>query len=116
METTVSLSRELRTTNKTISNRAKLLGIEKTGHIWKFTDYESDLIRGYKYKVSFKEKYHKRKISIIDFFLSNSNNTRLDMSRKMDLPMSRIDITINEWCDNDHFIIVESKINAQCIE
>jgi len=111
METTVSLAKELRMTNESIVARAKSLGIEKTGYRWIFTDIESDLIRKYKYKVSFKEKYHKRNINIIDFFMSNSNNTRLDMSRKMDLPMSRIDAAINEWCDNDHFIIVESKIN-----
>lgn len=116
METTVSLAKELKMTKENIIARARSLGFTKTGKIWKFTDFEADMICDYQPKPSFKDKYHKRKISIIEFFMSNSNNTRLDMSRKMDLPMSRIDITINEWCDNDHFIIVESKINTQCIE
>ena len=111
METTVSLARELRMTKANIIVRAKILGMTKTGRRWKFTDEEADLICGYEPKVSFREKYHKRKINIVDFFLSNPNNTRIDMASKLDLPISRIDTTINEWCDNEHFIIVESKIN-----
>lgn len=111
METTVSLSQELDISKEAVVARAKALGIVKTGRIWKFTDHEADMICEYKPKTTTKEKYHKRKINIVDFFLSNPNNTREDMSRKLDLPISRIDVTINEWCDNNHFIVVESKIN-----
>ena len=111
METTVSLAKELGMTKESIVARARSLGIQETGYRWIFTDIQADLVCDYQSKTSFKDKYHKRKINIIDFFMSNSNNTRLDMANKMDLPMSRIDATINEWCDNNHFIIVESKIN-----
>lgn len=111
METTVSLAKELGMTKNNIIARAKTLGITKSGRRWKFTDKEADMICEYQHRISFKEKYHKRKISIVDFFLSNPNNTRVEMSNILELPMSRIDTTINEWCDNEHFIIVESKIN-----
>lgn len=95
-----------------VVRRAKQLGFTKTGKLWKFTDFEADMICNYKPKPSFKDKYHRRKISIIEFFLSNPNNTREEISYSMDLPVSRIDVTVNEWCENDHYIIVESKINS----
>lgn len=111
METTVSLAQELNITAESVVNRAKNLGFFKESKFWKFTDEQADMIRDYKPIRSPKEKYHKRKIHILDFYLSNKNNSIELVSKAMDLPISRIETTINEWCENNHYIIVESKIN-----
>jgi hypothetical protein len=111
METTVSLAEELGMTNNGICNRAHIIGITKTSREWSFTDKEADMIRNYKRKIPVSDRYHKRKIGVIDFFLSRSNNTILEISNIMELPVSKIHEIINEWCENDHYIVVESKIN-----
>jgi len=116
METTISLAEELGMTKEAITNKARILGIKKTSGRYRFTEKQADMIREHKRIPSFVEKYHKRKISIIEFFLSNKNNTREELSDSLELPISRIDATINEWCENNHYIVVESKINVQCIE
>ena len=113
METTVSLSRELNLTRGAVGKRAINLGIKKTRRHYIFTEDEADAIRDYKEPPRFKEKYHKRKIHIVDFFLQNPNNTISDIANKMDLPFHKINNTIDEWCNNEHFIIVESKINEK---
>jgi hypothetical protein len=111
MVTTTNLARELNITKGAVGLRARKLGIEKIKNVYRFTDYEADAIREYKRPINFRDKYHKRKISIVEFFLQNPNNKSTDIADKMDLTLHKVDQAIDEWCNNEHFIIVESKIN-----
>ena len=111
METTVSLAEELRMTNNAIGKRAHMIGLTKTSREWSFTDKEADMIRDYKRKIPTSDRNHKRKISVIDFYLSRSNNTIVEISNIMEIQVSKVHEIINEWCENEHYIVVESKIN-----
>lgn len=56
---------------------------------------------------------HKNKINIIDFFLRNVNNTAVEIAEKMSLKVSYVNLVLDEWLNNDKFILVDSKINKK---
>jgi hypothetical protein len=57
-----------------------------------------------------KFKFSPKKIMIIDFFLTHKNNSSVEISEKMGVPVWHVNKVINEWLDNDKTITVASKI------
>ena len=93
---------------RTVSN---LLKIPLRGGKYQFTQLEVENIKKYKPKL-FKDKFHKRKINIIDYYLSHQDNTEQQIAEQMGLKLSIVTTTLNEWLENKE-IIVESKINLK---
>ena len=112
MTTTKELSVISKLSADSVRFRAKELDIPLRGGKYLFYKNEVNQIIDFKAKkpISIKNKYHKRKINIIDYYLSHSQNTAKEIAEQMGLSELIVNTTLNEWI-NEKTIIVESKIN-----
>lgn len=116
--TTKDLSKLTNLAISTINKRARDLGIiNKQGEKKLFDKEQVEQIVNYKpkrtiYKKNLHEKmkYNKKKISIIDFFLTHKNNSAVEIAEKMGIPIWHVNKTINEWIENEQTITVASKL------
>jgi hypothetical protein len=53
----------------------------------------------------------KKKVKIIEYFLTVKENNSKDIAKNLKLPVHRVDLVINEYFNNHRCIIAESKIN-----
>lgn len=98
----------LNTTYGTIYKWEQELGI----HGQPYTSENITLLEIRKQQSKQKNKVRSKiKINIIDFFLHNINNTAVEISEKMSLKVSYVNQVLDEWMNNDKFILVDSKIN-----
>ena len=103
----------------TITHRMKVLGIVKdnrrSGKVLYFDEEEFESIINFKkshYKRLYSSlMYSKKKIYIIEYFLSNKDNSSPDIASYFDVPESFINSTLTEYLENNSTIIVGSKIN-----
>lgn len=103
----------------TITHRMKVLGIikenRKSGKVLYFDEEEFESIVNFKkshYKRLYSSLiYSKKKIYIIEYFLSNKDNSSPEIASYFDVPESFINTTLTEYLENNSTIIVGSKIN-----
>jgi len=103
----------------TITHRMKVLGIvrdnRKSGKVLYFDEEEFDSIINFKKSPSKRLysslMYSKKKIYIIEYFLSNKDNSSPEIASYFDVPESFINATLTEYLENNSTIIVGSKIN-----
>lgn len=103
----------------TITHRMKVLGIIKenrrSGKVLYFDEEEFESIVNFKkshYKRLYSSLiYSKKKIYIIEYFLSNKDNSSPEIASYFDVPESFINATLTEYLENNSTIIVGSKIN-----
>jgi len=92
--------------------RAEVLGIKyecKNG-IFLWTDEQCEELNNYVQRRAVRDKYSKIKINVVDFYLTHSYNTQVEIADKMGLSPSRVKIILDEFLETKH-IIVDSKIN-----
>lgn len=104
--TRIELCDALGLSYQTIWNREKNLGILNK----RYSDPRVDQIINYKKKKKV-AKNNKNKISIINFFINNFENSAKIIAKKMSLNEQYVNKVINEWLNNDKCILVDSKIN-----
>ena len=103
----------------TITHRMKVLGIVKdnrrSGKVLYFNEEEFESIVNFKkshYKRLYSSlMYSKKKIYIIEYFLSNKDNSSPEIASYFDVPESFINTTLTEYLENNSTILVGSKIN-----
>jgi hypothetical protein len=103
----------------TITHRMKVLGIVKdnrrSGKVLYFDEEEFESIINFKkshYKRLYSSlMYSKKKIYIIEYFLSNKDNSSPEIASYFDVPESFVNTTLTEYLENNSTIIVGSKIN-----
>ena len=103
----------------TITHRMKVLGIVKdnrrSGKMLYFDEEEFESIVNFKkshYKRLYSSLvYSKKKIYIIEYFLSNKDNSSPEIASYFDVPDSFINATLTEYLENNSTILVGSKIN-----
>lgn len=103
----------------TITHRMKVLGIIKenrrSGKVLYFDEEEFESIVNFKkshYKRLYSSLiYSKKKIYIIEYFLSNKDNSSPEIASYFDVPESFINATLTEYLENNSTILVGSKIN-----
>lgn len=103
----------------TITHRMKVLGIvkenRKSGKMLYFDEEEFESIVNFKkshYKRLYSSlMYSKKKIYIIEYFLSNKDNSSPEIASYFDVPESFVNATLTEYLENNSTIIVGSKIN-----
>jgi hypothetical protein len=112
---TRTISNALKTSPQVIVSRARRLGVGTLVRkkFW-FNEEEVTELENFKRSYNNKNsKYNKQKIHIIDFFLTHKTNTSIDIAHSLDLSLSRVNTTLNEYLNNNNCIIVESKINKK---
>ena len=103
----------------TITHRMKVLGIVKdnrrSGKVLYFDEEEFESIINFKkshYKRLYSSlMYSKKKIYIIEYFLSNKDNSSPEIASYFGVPESFINTTLTEYLENNSTILVGSKIN-----
>jgi predicted transcriptional regulator len=55
-------------------------------------------------------KFNRKKISIIDFYLTHNHNTCYEIAKKMGITYWYVSNTITEYLNNDKTITVASKL------
>ena len=103
----------------TITHRMKVLGIVKdnrrSGKVLYFDEEEFESIINFKkshYKRLYSSLiYSKKKIYIIEYFLSNKDNSSPEIASYFDVPESFVNATLTEYLENNSTILVGSKIN-----
>lgn len=55
-------------------------------------------------------KYSRKKITIIDYFLSHRNNSSKEIAQELGISEWFVSNTISEWAENDRTITVASKL------
>ena len=103
----------------TITHRMKVLGIVKdnrrSGKVLYFNEEEFESIINFKkshYKRLYSSlMYSKKKIYIVEYFLSNKDNSSPEIASYFDVPESFINATLTEYLENNSTILVGSKIN-----
>jgi predicted DNA-binding protein YlxM (UPF0122 family) len=103
----------------TITHRMKVLGIvkdnRKSGKVLYFDEEEFESIINFKkshYKRLYSSLiYSKKKIYIIEYFLSNKDNSSPEIASYFDVPESFVNATLTEYLENNSTILVSSKIN-----
>jgi len=103
----------------TITHRMKVLGIVKenrrSGKVLYFDEEEFESIINFKkshYKRLYSSlTYSKKKIYIIEYFLSNKDNSSPEIASYFDVPESFVNATLTEYLENNSTILVGSKIN-----
>jgi hypothetical protein len=103
----------------TITHRMKVLGIKrdnrKSGKVIHFNQEEFDAITNFKKspskRVYSSMMYSKKKIYIIEYFLSNKDNSSPEIASYFDVPESFVNATLTEYLENNSTILVGSKIN-----
>lgn len=103
----------------TITHRMKVLGIikenRKSGKVLYFDEEEFESIINFKkshYKRLYSSlMYSKKKIYIIEYFLSNKDNSSPEIASYFDVPESFVNATLTEYLENNSTILVGSKIN-----
>ena len=55
-------------------------------------------------------KYSRKKITIIDYFLTHRNNSSKEIAQEMGISEWFVSNTISEWAENDRTITVASKL------
>ena len=55
-------------------------------------------------------KYSRKKITIIEYFLTHRNNSTKEIAQEMGISEWFVSNTITEWAENDKIITVASKI------
>ena len=103
----------------TITHRMKVLGIVKdnrrSGKVLYFDEEEFESIINFKKSPSKRLysslMYSKKKIYIIEYFLSNKSNSSPEIASYFDVPESFVNSTLTEYLENNSTIIVGSKIN-----
>jgi len=114
MYTTLEATRKLGINMPTFRYRAKAVGLVPGGSskFFLWTDDQVDIIGNCKRKVSTNFfKYSKKKINIVDFYLTHRHNTAVEISKAMDINVSKVNATLNEFLDTGH-IVVESRMNV----
>jgi predicted DNA-binding protein YlxM (UPF0122 family) len=103
----------------TITHRMKVLGIVKdnrrSGKVLYFDEEEFESIINFKKSPSKRLysslMYSKKKIYIIEYFLSNKDNSSPEIASYFDVPESFVNATLTEYLENNSTILVGSKIN-----
>ena len=103
----------------TITHRMKVLGIikenRKSGKVLYFDEEEFESIVNFKKSPSKRLysslMYSKKKIYIIEYFLSNKDNSSPEIASYFDVPESFVNSTLTEYLENNSTIIVGSSIN-----
>jgi hypothetical protein len=103
----------------TITHRMKVLGIirhnRKSGKILYFDEEEFESIINFKKSPSKRLysslMYSKKKIYVIEYFLSNKDNSSPEIASYFDVPESFVNATLTEYLENNSTILVGSKIN-----
>lgn len=103
----------------TITHRMKVLGIikenRKSGKMLYFDEEEFESIVNFKkshYKRLYSSLiYSKKKIYIVEYFLSNKDNSSPEIASYFDVPESFVNATLTEYLENNSTILVGSKIN-----
>lgn len=55
-------------------------------------------------------KYSRKKITIIEYFLTHRNNSTKEIAQEMGISKWFVSNTISEWAENDRIITVASKL------
>jgi DNA-binding transcriptional regulator LsrR (DeoR family) len=55
-------------------------------------------------------KYSRKKITIIEYFLTHRNNSSKEIAQEMGVSEWFVSNTISEWAENDRTITVASKL------
>lgn len=112
MYRTSEIAKKIGKTCASIYYRAEALGIkhEHNNGLLLWTDEQCDMIENYTQRRATKDKYSKIKINVVDFYLTHSYNTQVEIADKMGLSPSRVKIILDEFLETKH-IIVDSKIN-----
>jgi len=112
--TTVEASKEIKIRPDTFRNRTNIMCLVPRieGGVFMWNDKQVDAIDKYKRKVSLnKFKYSKKKINIVDFYLTHSHNTQIEIAESMDISVAKVNATLNEFLDTGH-IVVASRMNV----
>lgn len=112
---TKEISVSLNISQQVVVSRARRLGVGTLMRkkLW-FNEEEVTELENFKKSYNNQNsKYNKQKIHIIDFFLTHRTNTSIDIAHSLDLSLSRVNTTLNEYLNNNNCIIVESKINKK---
>jgi len=112
MYRTSEIAKKIGKTSACVYHRADMLGVrhEYRKGVFYWTESQFEKIKKYKAKRSYQSKYSKIKINVVDFYLTHSHNTQVEIADKMGLSPSRVKTILDEFLETKH-IIVESKIN-----
>lgn len=95
----------------TVINRFKKLGIEPVEINKKFYYSIEDSKMFEKTKQQKNIITTNERFSVIEYFLSNRNNSSLDLTKVFFIHQRRIDRIISDYLNNDKCIIISSKMN-----
>jgi len=114
MYTTTEASIETKIKPETFRQRARTIGIVpmKQGNIFMWSDRQIDAIQKWKrVRNTNYFKFSKKNISIVEFYLTNTNNTQVEIADSMGLSVSRVSRAITEFL-NTGYVVVESRMNV----
>jgi transcriptional antiterminator len=110
------LSNVLRIGPRAVAYRMKALGLDKDGKKGKivYLDREEyDAVVGFSKKEGLKNYnsafYSRKKIYIIEYFLSNKKNSAINIANQFDLTEHFVNRVLNEYFENNCEILVRSK-------
>ena len=114
MYTTVEASKEINMKPDAFRKRAITIGLvaRRESGVFMWNDKQIDAIQKYKRTVSTNcFKYSRKKINIVDFYLTHRYNTQSEIANSMDISVTNVNTTLNEYLETGH-IVVASKMNV----
>jgi hypothetical protein len=107
----INLANQLDLSKKTIVSRFEKLNIQPLNLNQKFFYLKSDvaLLKHMNIKRNFITP--NERFSVLEYFLSNRENSASDLEKVFFIPQHRIDRIISEYLKNDMCVTVPSKIN-----
>jgi len=114
MYTTVEASKEIKISPCTFRNRARTIGLvaRKESGVFMWNDRQIDAIDKYRRMMSTNYfRYSKKKISIVDFYLTHRHNTQIEIANAMGISVTNVNTALNEYLETGH-IVVASRMNV----
>ena len=109
----IEIANQLDLNKVTIIKRFESLGIQPLNLNHKLYYLKSDI----KYLKGFKVKRNlvtpAERFAILEYFLSNRENSASDLEKVFFIPQPRIDRIITDYLKNDYCVTVPSKMNKQ---
>jgi CRP-like cAMP-binding protein len=114
MYTTVEAATDISIKPGTFRQRANRMGLmpDIVGKVFIWNDKQVDLVNRYNRTRSTNFfKYHRMNISIVDFYITHSHNTQMEIANSMGISVSKVNRALTEFLDTG-CITVASKMNV----
>lgn len=114
MYTTVEACKEINMKTDAFRKRAKLIGLvaRRESGVFMWNDKQIDAIQKYKRTISTNYfRYSKKKINIVDFYLTHRHNTQSEIANAMDISVTNVNTALNEYLETG-CVVVASRMNV----